>query len=453
MASKKSFYQCQECGYRTPKWLGRCPACEKWDTLIPQTKTKETNSNKNAAVPISLTNVVGINNERISLNLPEMDRPLGGGIVPGSLVLLAGEPGIGKSTLLLQISSSLAKNNNKVIYVSGEESSEQIKMRADRLGIYDPDIFLFSETSVERIFDTVLKEKPTLLIVDSVQTVFTENIPSPPGSLIQIREVTYRFMQMAKENNISTFLSGHVTKDGNIAGPRVLEHIVDTVLYMEGERYHAFRLLRAVKNRFGSTNEIGVFTMTSLGLEEVSNPSELFLSERVSNISGTSVCACMEGSRPLLVELQFLLSGTSSGKVRRGTVGIEINRLFLLLAVLEKRIGLHLGSLDVFGNVAGGIKIDEPAADLSICMAILSSAYNKPLSDKLVIIGEVGLGGEVRGVSHVDSRISEAVKLGFKEILIPKSSLSKLGENYVFPKSAKLMGVDSVSDSMEILFN
>jgi len=459
MAKEKTFYRCQECGYQTPKWLGKCPGCNLWDSLVSEVSTPRRASvakGVKLSIPIPL-NEVGISkSKRMLTGIQELDRPLGGGIVPGSLTLLAGEPGIGKSTILLQISASFAKQGHKVIYVSGEESSEQIKMRADRIKCSSSQVFLFNETSVDYIFDAVLREKPSLLIVDSVQTVFSDNIPSPPGSLVQIREVTYQFMKMAKKHNISTFLSGHVTKDGAIAGPRVLEHIVDTVLYMEGERYHAFRLLRAVKNRFGSTNEIGVFSMTGAGLEEVPNPSALFLSERAENIPGTTVCACMEGSRPLLVELQFLVSGSGSGNPRRGTVGIDLNRLFLLLAVLEKRIGMHMGSLDVFGNAAGGIKVDEPAADLPICMAILSSAYNKALPNNMSIFGEVGLGGEVRGISHVESRISEAAKLGFEKIIIPKSSLVKLEkstEKKKDSKSPKIIGVESVSEAMDMLFN
>jgi len=460
MAKEKTFYRCQECGYQTPKWLGKCPGCNLWDSFVSEVSIrKPASKGLRPSAPIPLSEVGISKNKRMLTGIQELDRPLGGGIVPGSLTLLAGEPGIGKSTILLQISASFANQGHKVIYVSGEESSEQIKMRADRIKCSSSQVFLFSETSVDHIFEAVLREKPALLIVDSVQTVFSDNIPSPPGSLVQVREVTYQFMKMAKKHNISTFLSGHVTKDGAIAGPRVLEHIVDTVLYMEGERYHAFRLLRAVKNRFGSTNEIGVFSMTGAGLEEVPNPSELFLSERAENIPGTTVCACMEGSRPLLVELQFLVSGAggSSGNPRRGTVGVDLNRMFLLIAVLEKRIGMHMGSLDVFGNAAGGIKVNEPAADLPICMAILSSAYNKPLPNNMAILGEVGLGGEVRGISHVESRISEAAKLGFEEIVIPKSSLAKLeksrGPKKKNSKNPRIIGVESVSEAMDILFN
>ncbi len=453
MAKDKTFYECQECGYKTPKWLGKCPACQRWDTFVAQVERKGKNAKKKGSIePISLPDIKMEGKERFCFGLEEVDRPLGGGLVPGSITLLAGNPGIGKSTLLLQLSHSCAYQGNKVIYVSGEESSEQIKMRADRIKACSPNILLYPETSVDRITETVEKEQPTFLIVDSVQTVFTENIPSPPGSLAQIREVTYRFMQLAKENGISTFLAGHVTKDGAIAGPRVLEHIVDTVLYMEGERYHAFRLLRTVKNRFGSTNEIGVLKMSEQGLEEVLNPSELFISQRSPDVSGSSICSCMEGSRPLLVELQFLVTGTWSGSPRRGSVGIDINRFFLLLAVLEKRIGFSMAAQDIFGNAAGGIKVDEPAADLAICAAIISSAYNQPLSSKLVIIGEVGLGGEVRGVSHIESRIGEAIKLGFKEVMIPQGNAVKLKKAKSAEEEFSVIGVESVSQAMEILF-
>lgn len=454
MSKTKTVFMCQECGYESSKWMGQCPGCSQWNTFVEELKLKKPSSNYNNSSidihtdekPKSLSIIDTEEDKRLKTNIQEFDRVLGGGIVDGSLILVGGDPGIGKSTILLQMCQSLSEQGAKVLYISGEESIKQIKMRADRLNVTGSNVMLYAQTSLQ-IIETVIKnEKPNVVIVDSIQTMFSEEVTSAPGSVSQVREVTSRLMRIAKGLNISTFIVGHVTKDGSIAGPRVLEHMVDTVLYFEGERSVSYRILRAVKNRYGSTNEIGVFEMCDKGLVEVTNPSEYMLTGRPLGESGSIVTCCMEGTRPLLVEVQALVSPTSFGMPRRASAGTDYNRVNLLMAVLEKKIGMQLGNYDSYVNIAGGIKISEPSLDLGIIIAIASSFKNINVDEKTIIMGEVGLTGEVRGISLCDQRIHEAEKLGFTRCIIPKDN-SKALEN----KKGKIevIGVESVKEAIE----
>ncbi|NJD89979.1 MAG: DNA repair protein RadA [Geobacter sp.] len=441
---KKSFFACQKCGCQSPKWLGKCPDCGEWNTMAEEQEISSTRLlSGEAAKPVPLSMVKRDIQNRSSCGISEFDRVLGGGLVEGSMVLIGGDPGIGKSTLLLQASAHLASNGGKVLYVSAEESVEQIKLRAMRMGITSDNLYLLGETNIERIAAQIAELKPVAAVIDSIQTVFTSTIESAPGSVSQVRESAGRLMLTAKGGKIPLFLVGHVTKDGSLAGPRVLEHLVDTVLYFEGDSGHSFRILRAVKNRFGSTNEIGVFEMKDTGLSPVANPSELFLAERPLGVSGSIVVSALEGTRPLLVELQALVSATSFGNPRRTTIGVDHNRLALLVAVLEKKVGLHLSGHDIFLNAAGGVRLNEPAADLGMVMAVASSHLDKPIDPQTLFLGEVGLSGEVRAVSQPEIRIREAVKLGFTRCILPYGSLKQ-----VKVKGIELVGVKKVDEAL-----
>ena len=449
----KYVHVCQECGHESPKWLGKCPSCNAWssfveEAVVPEPKGlgKQTRLG-NTQKPLRLKEIGSEKEDRILTKIKELDRVLGGGIVKGSLVLVGGDPGIGKSTLLMQICQTIGEQNKSVLYISGEESIAQIKMRADRLGVNTDNLQLFCETDMQ-IIQTLIKEtKPDLVIIDSIQTVYTGDISSAPGSVSQVREATHTFMNIAKGLGICVMLVGHVTKEGSLAGPRVLEHMVDTVLYFEGERHATFRILRAVKNRFGSTNEIGVFEMKSQGLMEVSNPSELMLSGRPMNVSGSIVACSMEGTRPMLIEVQALVSYTSFGTARRTATGIDYNRVVILMAVLEKRAGMDLGSYDSYVNLAGGIKMNEPALDLGVIVAIASSFRDRPIDPYTIVFGEVGLTGEVRGVNMAEKRVLEAAKLGFKKCILPKANIKGLKD---IP-GIKLFGVNNISEVLEMI--
>jgi len=448
MPKVKTFYQCQTCGYTSPKWLGKCPDCGTWNSLVEE--RKETSPSRSSlghfrkSEPQLLSSIKAGYEQRTSTGIKELDRVLGGGVVTGSVVLVGGDPGIGKSTLLLQALSGLSRYG-QVLYVSGEESPEQIKIRAERLSINSNDIILLSETSLIGIVDTALKLVPKAIVVDSIQTVYTEDILSAPGSVSQVRECAAKLMIFAKKSDIPVFLVGHVTKEGAIAGPRVLEHIVDTVLYFEGDRGHSYRILRTVKNRFGSTNEIGVFEMSDAGLREIENPSELFLLERPLNVSGSVVVAALEGTRPLMVELQSLVSQTNFGMPRRTTIGVDFNRVNLLVAVLEKRAGLHLGGMDIFVNVVGGLRIIEPAVDLGIISTIASSFKDIPIDPRTFVFGEVGLSGEIRAIAQAEVRIKEASKIGFKKAVMPLGNAEKMRNNF----GIEIIGVKDVEGTLE----
>lgn len=445
---KKTTYICQECGSISPRWMGKCPDCDKWDTFVEEVTITKAKKQASAAAPkpVPLYHISANEDERLSTSIPELDRVLGGGIVPGSLVLVGGDPGIGKSTLLLQASSKVAKNYGQVLYVSAEESMQQIKLRADRLKVQCDSLLISSENNVDVIVEMVREHVPKLVIIDSIQTVFLSDLPSAPGSVGQVRECAAKLMHTAKQLAVPIILTGHVTKEGSIAGPRVLEHLVDTVLYFENHKYQQFRILRSVKNRFGSTNEIGVFSMTETGLEEVYNPSQLFLSERPLGTSGTVVVCSVEGTRPLLLEIQALVSSTSFGNPRRLTTGIELNRALLMIAVLDKKIGLNLASEDIYLNIAGGVRSSEPSLDLGICIAIASAFKNRIIDPHTLVFGEVGLTGEIRGVVDTQKRISEGEKLGFKRCILPKRNLHNL-------KSMKieLIGVSKVEEALEVV--
>jgi len=450
MATGKSRYICQSCGYMTPKWLGKCPDCGQWNSLMEEqleSPGSKKRAGEKAAAPIPITQVKSESQSRFPTGIGEFDRILGGGVVPGSLVLVGGDPGIGKSTLLLQVASKLSSHHKEILYVSGEESAAQTKQRAERLGTLSQKLLVFTEVDLEKILDYVEVTNPPVTIVDSIQTVYHPELNGAPGSVSQIRECTDRFMRLAKSRNVAFFLIGHVTKSGAIAGPRLLEHMVDTVLYFEGDRHHAFRILRAVKNRFGPTNEIGVFEMSPRGLAEVSNPSKIFLAQRGERLAGSVVVGSLEGTRPLLVELQALVSRSNYSMPQRVVTGVEYGRLVMLLAVLEKKYGMRLGTQDVFVNAVGGIKVDEPAADLGIVAAIASSYRDKPANPDTVVIGEVGLGGEVRAVSQPEKRIKEAQKLGFKRCLISAGNLSGLAKKV----SLEIVGVKTVQQALESL--
>lgn len=451
MAKNKTVFVCSGCGYESPKWMGKCPACNEWNSFYEEKVVSSSNSKlsskKEISKPIELNKIEGKSESKISTGFNELDRVLGGGLVNGSLILLGGEPGIGKSTLILQICNKI-KTDGRVLYISGEESGEQIKLRADRLGVKNDNLLFLSETNIENIEENILAINPKLVIIDSIQTMFSEDITSAPGSVSQVREITAKIMRTCKENGVTTILIGHVTKDGNIAGPRVLEHMVDTVLYLEGERYFSYRMLRGVKNRFGSTNEIGMFEMQSEGLVEITDPSKVLISERDENPAGSVIIASMEGTRPLLVEFQALTTPTVFGMPRRTANGIDYNRLAVLIAVLEKKVGINLGNQDVYLNVVSGLKINEPAIDLGIIAATVSSFKNIPIDQKAVVLGEVGLTGEIRSVNLIDKRLKEAEKLGFKKCIIPESNKKLLKENY----KLDIIGVKNVNEAMNALF-
>jgi DNA repair protein RadA/Sms len=457
---QKTVFACQECGAQSPKWLGRCPECGAWNSLVEERQLPERAtagaaagaprySLASAAGPRLYAEIDTVVAERISTGVQEFDRVLGGGVVPGSLVLLGGEPGIGKSTLLLQAAAHFAKAVGPVLYSSGEESEHQIKSRGERLGVEPAPLYVLAETCLERILEEIARLRPAFVIVDSVQTVFSLKFQSAPGSIGQVRESATQLLFAAKGQNIPTFLVGHVTKDGALAGPKALEHIVDTVLYFEGEKHHAHRVIRAVKNRFGAVSELGVFEMTGRGLRGVANPSELFLAERRAGAAGSAVLSCVEGSRPLLVEVQALVSSSTYGNARRMASGVDQNRLSLLLAVLEKRAGLNLVADDVFVNVAGGIAVDEPAADLAITGAVASSLRNRPIRAGTAVFGEVGLAGEVRGVSQASLRVREAAQMGFTRCVVPDGNCAPED----VPPGIELAGVRTVGEALEQLID
>lgn len=453
---KNTVFFCQNCGYESPKWMGQCPGCREWNTFVEEqlsTASLKKSSGRNDGTvrqePTVLSEVTAGEEDRVLTGIGELDRVLGGGIVAGSLTLVGGDPGIGKSTLLLQMCRFLAACGQKVLYISGEESLRQIKMRADRIGRFDDSLLLLCETNLDIIEETIRKHQPGVVIIDSIQTMFNEAVSAAPGSVSQVRESTGVLLKLAKGMGVSVFIVGHVTKEGTVAGPRVLEHMVDTVLYFEGDRHASYRILRSVKNRFGSTNEIGVFEMREEGLVEVANPSEYMLSGRPKGACGCVAACCVEGTRPLLIEIQALVCHSSFGIPRRQTTGTDFNRVNLLMAVLEKRLGLQMGGCDAYVNIAGGMKIQEPAVDLGMVMAIVSSFKNRPIDEKIVVFGEVGLSGEVRAVSMAEKRVQEAKKLGFTTCILPKSNREALKE----VKDITLCGVSNVQEAMELLLH
>lgn len=449
----KSVFVCQECGAQSSKWLGKCPACEAWGTLVEEViRTEATKLKPGISPGISagerpqpIDQVTAEDMPRVASRSSELDRVLGGGIVPGSFVLVGGEPGIGKSTLLLQLAQQVALAHGPVLYVSGEESARQIRLRADRLGALSSRLYVLAETNLDIIEQQVSAVRPCLLIVDSIQTIFKPELMSAPGSVTQVREGAAHLLRIAKQQNIPVFIVGHVTKEGNLAGPRVLEHIVDTVLYFEGERHASFRVLRAVKNRFGSTNEIGLFDMREAGLLDVANPSALFLAERPEGVAGSVVMPALEGTRPLLVEVQALVSATSFVSPRRTATGLDLNRVLLIMAVLEKRVGLHLGGHDAYVKVTGGVRVDEPAIDLGLAIALASSFRDVEVDPRVVVFGEVGLAGEVRAVARFEQRVREAEKMGFQRVVLPAACLK--GQSV--KSTIELVGVESVADALE----
>lgn len=430
MAKVKSKYVCQNCGYENPKWLGKCPECLQWNTFVEEIEEKMTprqeslakQASRSTSRPVSINSIAPKREERFSTSIPELDRVLGGGVIPGSLVLVGGDPGIGKSTLLLQVSNNVAETGKKVLYISGEESENQIKMRAKRLKISSDNLYIYTENNLAAIELQIAEVEPDMVIVDSIQTMISPEINSAPGTISQIKEGTSKFMKISKSKLISTFIVGHVTKEGALAGPKLLEHMVDTVLYFEGERYNTYRLLRAVKNRFGSTNELGVFEMKSDGLVELENPSKVLIAEKPNDVSGSVIVSTVEGTRSMLLELQALVAPTNFGYPRRTTTGVDNNRVALILAVLEKVIGMQVQSQDVFVNIIGGLRINEPSMDLGIALAIASSFRNIPVDASVVVTGEIGLTGELRTVSFIEKRIMECEKLGFKKMVIPKGN-------------------------------
>ena len=452
--SAKTIYSCQTCGYQTPKWMGKCPDCGTWDSIVEERAAVGSFLNggrtltKPQTAPVAIDSIELGKENRLLTDIREFDRVLGGGLVPGTLVLIGGDPGIGKSTLMLQALYGLANQGHKVLYISGEESNRQIRLRSQRLDTISSELMVVSEVEIEPILAMIHSVRPRVLVIDSIQTMYNAELASAPGSVSQVRESTVRLMLMAKKTGIPTLLVGHVTKDGAIAGPKLLEHMVDTVLYFEGDRNHIFRILRAVKNRFGSTNEIGVFEMKDQGLDEVANPSAVFLSERPANAPGSAVTASMEGTRPILVELQALASSTSFGTPRRTILGLDPNRVALLAAVMEKQLGMHLMGYDIFMNVAGGVKVIEPAVDMAIVSAIASSFLDKPVSGGTVVIGEVGLTGEVRAVGQIDKRVAEAKKMGFKRCLVPDSNLKRIPDI----DGIEISGIKKVSEAVDTLF-
>ncbi|HAX49007.1 MAG TPA: DNA repair protein RadA [Ignavibacteria bacterium] len=454
MAKPVTKYICQNCGYVSLRWLGKCPECDSWNSFVEEIvhtdkhKLKSKSSDILSAKLTNLSKVADINiteDKRIVSTIEELDRVLGGGVVPGSVVLVGGDPGIGKSTLMMQLSDKI--KNNTILYVSGEESPKQIKLRCERLGFAHDEFYILSETSLEIIAAVVDKLKPEIVIIDSIQTIYRSELESSPGSVSQLRESTAAIIQIAKAKNISFFLIGHITKEGFIAGPKVLEHMVDTVLQFEGERTHSYRVLRAIKNRFGSTNEIGIFEMTGTGLMEVRNPSEVFLSQRSRGISGSTVSASMEGTRPILIEVQALVSSSGYSVPQRTATGFDYKRLAILIAVLEKKIGIHLSKFDVFVNIAGGIKIDEPSIDLAAAISICSSFKDTSIDADMLILGEIGLSGEIRGISFAERRIQEAVKLGFKKVVLPSSNM----KNFKPSKDIEYIPVESIQDAIRLI--
>ncbi len=447
---KKSIFFCQNCGHEETKWLGQCPMCKEWNTFVeenvPVSKSSTVKQAKEAEV-VALKNIETDSEERIHTQIQELDRVLGGGIVPGSLVLVGGDPGIGKSTLLLQVCQKLCESKKQVLYISGEESLKQIKLRANRMGEFKEDLYLLCETNLEVIRNIIETRKPDMVVIDSIQTMYSEEVSSAPGSVSQVRESTNVFMQLAKGLGISIFIVGHVTKEGTVAGPRVLEHMVDTVLYFEGDRHASYRILRGVKNRFGSTNEIGVFEMRQNGLVEVENPSEYMLNGKPEHASGSVVACSIEGTRPILIEIQALVCNSNFGMPRRTAAGTDYNRVNLLMAVLEKRLGLHLSNYDAYVNIAGGVKMNEPAIDLGIVMAIVSSYKNHPIDEKTIVFGEVGLSGEVRAVSMPEQRVAEAKKLGFETCILPevsKDMVKGIG-------GIRIIGVKNIGDAINLI--
>ena len=447
---KNSVFFCQSCGYESTKWMGQCPACKEWNTMVEEVVDKKTTVTHKQITELQvskLNDVQSSSEERLDTHIKELNRVLGGGIVPGSLVLVGGDPGIGKSTLLLQTCRSLSDQHTSVLYISGEESLQQIKMRADRIGTFSDDMMLLCETNLDLIQGVIEERRPQVVVVDSIQTMFRENVNSAPGSVSQVREATSVLMRLAKERGIAIFVVGHVTKEGTVAGPRVLEHMVDTVLYFEGDRYAAYRILRAVKNRFGSTNEIGVFEMCQTGLREVPNPSEYMLDGKPQNASGSIVVCTMEGTRPLLVEIKALVCHSAFGMPRRTAAGVDYNRVNLLMAVLEKTVGVKLSDQDAYINIAGGMKISEPAVDLGLVLSIISSFRNRPIAEDVICFGEVGLSGEVRSVNMVEQRIAEARKLGFKQCILPKVCMKNIQQ----VDGMQLKGVENVREALEIL--
>ncbi len=459
MANKASrtVYACQQCGSQSSKWLGKCPDCGAWNSYVEE-RARPVGTNQTAisraglklrdSRPVSFAEIETQADVREVTGIEEFDRVLGGGIVPGSLVLIGGAPGIGKSTLLMAVADKLSHVYGNVLYVSGEESERQIKLRGERLGLNPESLFLLAETNLERIFDEINRLNPQAVIVDSIQTVFSEKIESAPGSVSQVREAAGQFLLLAKNQTIPVFLIGHITKEGAIAGPKALEHIVDTVLYFEGERYHNHRILRAAKNRFGAANELGIFEMTGQGLVGVPNPSELFLSERPLGVAGSAVLAAMEGTRPMLIEIQALVSSSKFGNGRRTTQGVEINRVALIVAMLEKRIGLLMSGDDIFVNLVGGMTLDEPATDLGIVAAVVSSFRNIPINPHTIVFGEVGLAGEVRAAAQANLRVREAARMGFKRAVIPNNNLTGIEAD----DRLEVIGVRSVVEALEALF-
>ena len=459
--SRTTAFFCKECGYESAKWSGQCPSCKAWNTFVEEPVVKEKNVkgivNINAkyhetagvkkAAPVRLSSVTAADTDRIKTDICELDRVLGGGIVEGSLVLVGGDPGIGKSTLLLQMCYNLAKNGNSVLYISGEESLGQIKLRAQRVGEASDNLMVLCETSLDTIENVLENVKPQIVVIDSIQTMYREEVGAAPGSVSQVRETTAVLMQLAKGLNISIFIVGHVTKEGVVAGPRMLEHMVDTVLYFEGDKNAAYRILRSVKNRFGSTNEIGVFEMRQEGLAEVANPSESMLTGRPEEASGSVVVCLLEGTRPILVEIQALVCDSNFGMPRRTAAGADYNRVNLLMAVLEKRAGIHLSGSDAYVNIAGGMKVNEPAMDLGIVMALVSSFRNRPMMENTIVFGEVGLAGEVRAVSQPQIRINEAVKLGFENCILPQVCLKNIKKT----DKINLIGISSVKDAVKLI--
>ena len=453
LKNKKTVYFCQECGYESAKWMGQCPGCKAWNTFVEETVSAKKNPSGNLKAsekrqdPVILKDISLSEDERQTTQIGELDRVLGGGIVPVSLVLVCGDPGIGKSTLHLQVCRNLAENQVTVLYISGEESLRQIKLRANRIGDFNDKMQLLCETNLEVIREVIERKKPDVVVIDSIQTMFHEDVSSAPGSVSQVRESTNILMQIAKGMGISVFIVGHVTKEGNVAGPRVLEHMVDTVLYFEGDRHASYRVLRAVKNRFGSTNEIGVFEMCNTGLEEVKNPSEYMLNGRPEDASGSVVACSMEGTRPILVEIQALVCQSNFGIPRRTAVGTDFNRVNLLMAVLEKKVGIHLGTSDAYVNIAGGMKMTEPAIDLGICLAIVSSCKDVVIPDRVMVFGEVGLSGEIRAVSMAGQRVQEAKKLGFETVMLPEVCKSSVGK----PEGINLVYVSQIRDAISYI--
>ena len=453
MAKEKQVFYCKECGYESAKWLGQCPGCHSWNTFVEEKITvgaqKHSSGRKSVVAPTSILDVTTADESRIKTNIKELDRVLGGGIVKGSLVLVGGDPGIGKSTILLQMCRNLVSKGTGVLYVSGEESPSQIKMRAERLGEFNKDMMLLCDNDMDNVATAIQKSMPEVVVIDSIQTILVDEISSAPGTVTQVREVTARLMQLAKTNNVAIFIVGHVTKEGTVAGPRTLEHMVDSVLYFEGDANNGFRILRGVKNRFGSTNEIGVFTMTDKGLVEVDNPSQMMLNGRPVGVPGSVVVSSIEGTRPILVEIQTLVCQTNFNMPRRTAVGVDYNRVNLIMAVLEKRAGINLWGFDAYVSVAGGMRINDPAIDLGVACAIASGFKNNPIGDDVIILGEIGLAGEIRGVSNVMQRVKEAAKMGFKSCIIPKSNYDK----EMTKLDIKVMGVSTLSEALSCVFD